>query len=199
VGWGYEEEIRVHGSREEIDEETGPYFVSFGEHLVLQEVIIGARFKLSKQPIEDALQGYSDVKIVKLRTSTTKFEIVVDERGFDGSPEDILDLGTAMLREYVEKRNDGYYVRGTRVSLDSVVYAFLRGESSDGIADSFPALSLEQVYGAIAFYLAHRKVIDNYLQEGKAEFARLRDESRLNHPQLYAKLDAARERTPAGR
>ena len=81
-----------------------------------------------------------------------------------------------MPKEYVEQRNRGYYVEGTRVSLDSVVYAFLRGESPDGIAESFPALSLEQIYGAIAFYLAHRARIDRYLQEGKAEFARLRDE-----------------------
>ncbi len=29
--------------------------------------------------------------------------------------------------EYVEQRNRGYYVKGTRISLDSVVYAFLRG------------------------------------------------------------------------
>jgi uncharacterized protein (DUF433 family) len=54
-----------------------------------------------------------------------------------------------MPKEYVEQRTGGYYVKGTRVSLDSVVYAFLRGESPDGIVESFPALSLEQVYGAI--------------------------------------------------
>ena len=100
-----------------------------------------------------------------------------------------------MPSEYVEQRDRGYYVHGTRVSLDSVVYAFLRGESADGIAESFPALSLEKVYGAIAFYLAHRSRIGCYLQEGKAEFARPRDEARRKHPQLYAKLDAARERT----
>jgi uncharacterized protein (DUF433 family) len=101
--------------------------------------------------------------------------------------------------EYVEQRNGGYYVQGTRVSLDSVVYAFLRGESPDGIVESFPALTLEQAYGAVAFYLAHRDTIDHYLEDGKAEFARLRDESRRKHPQLYAKLDAARERTPTTR
>ena len=77
--------------------------------------------------------------------------------------------------EYVEHRAGGYYIQGTRVSLDSVVYAFLRGESSDGIVESFPALTLEQVYGSIAFYLAHRETIDPYLEEGKAEFGRLRD------------------------
>lgn len=101
-----------------------------------------------------------------------------------------------MPSEYVEQRNGGYYVRGTRVSLDSVVYAFLRGESADGIAESFPALSLEQVYGAITFYLANRESIDSYLEQGKAEFVRLRDEARRKHPQLYAKLDAARQRIP---
>jgi uncharacterized protein (DUF433 family) len=101
-----------------------------------------------------------------------------------------------MPKEYVEQRNGGHYVQGTRVSLDSVVYAFLRGETAEGIADSFPALSLEQVYGAIAFYLANRESFDCYLEQSKAEFTRLRDEARRKHPQLYAKLDAARERTP---
>ena len=72
-----------------------------------------------------------------------------------------------MANEYVEQRNGGYYVLGTRVSLDSVVYAFLRGESPEGIAESFPALSLEQVYGAIAFYLANQRAIDAYLEEGR--------------------------------
>jgi uncharacterized protein (DUF433 family) len=104
-----------------------------------------------------------------------------------------------MAIEYVEQRGGGYYIQGTRVSLDSVVYAFLRGESSDSIVESFPVLTLEQAYGAIAFYLGHRETIDLYLEEGKAEFARLREDSRRNHPQLYAKLDAARERTPSTR
>ncbi len=104
-----------------------------------------------------------------------------------------------MANEYVEQRNGGYYVRGTRVSLDSVVYAFLRGESPEGIAESFPALSLEQVYGAIAFYLANQRAIDAYLEEGKVEFAHLREEARRKHPLLYAKLDAARRSAPSPR
>ena len=44
----------------------------------------------------------------------------------------------------------------------------LRGESPEGIAESFPALDLEQVYGAIAFYLGHRDTIDAYLRAGAA-------------------------------
>lgn len=84
-GWCYEQEVRVKGSRAEVDEETRQYFVNFSERLKLKEVIAGARFPWSKKPIEDALEGYSeDVKIVKARPSSTRFEIIVDERGFDG-------------------------------------------------------------------------------------------------------------------
>lgn len=40
-----------------------------------------------------------------------------------------------MEKLYVEKRDDGYFVDNTRISLDSVVYAFLRGESPEGIVE----------------------------------------------------------------
>ena len=104
-----------------------------------------------------------------------------------------------MENPYVEQREGGYYVSGTRVSLDSVVYAFLRGESPEGIVESFPALSLEQAYGAITFYLAHQQTVDAYLQKGREDFERLRQESRRKHPDLYAKLDAARRPMPSSR
>ena len=98
-----------------------------------------------------------------------------------------------MAREYIEERNGGYYIEETRVSLDSIVTAFLRGESPESIADAFPALNLEQVYGAITYYLANRQAIDAYLEQGKVDFARAREESRRKHPRLYAKLDAAKQ------
>ena len=105
-----------------------------------------------------------------------------------------------MTNEYIEQRNGGFYVSGSRVSLDSLVYAFLRGESPEAIQDSFPALRLEQVSGALAYYLENRAPIDRYLREGRQEFAVQREESRRNNPALYAKLDQARQRAqiPAG-
>ena len=77
--------------------------------------------------------------------------------------------------EYVEQRNGGYYVAGTRVSLDSVVYAFRRGESPERIAYEFEALTLSQIEGAIAFYLANREMVDVYLVRQRQEFERMRD------------------------
>jgi uncharacterized protein (DUF433 family) len=45
-----------------------------------------------------------------------------------------------MLKEYIEERNGGYYVAGTRISLDSVVYEFNRGAAPETILRSFPLL-----------------------------------------------------------
>jgi uncharacterized protein (DUF433 family) len=100
-----------------------------------------------------------------------------------------------MAREYIEQRSGGYYIAGSRVSLDSVVYAFLRGESPEGIAESFPALGLEQIFGALAFYMANREVVDRYLSEGEREFEAMRQQARRDYPALYAKLAEARRRT----
>lgn len=53
----------------------------------------------------------------------------------------------------MEQVEGAYRVAGSRVSLDSIVYCFREGLSPESIAESFPTLTLEQVYGAIAFYL----------------------------------------------
>ena len=54
-------------------------------------------------------------------------------------------------------------------------------------------------YGAIAFYLAHQATIDAYLQKGRADFERMREEARRKNPSLYAKLEAARRSMPGAR
>lgn len=100
-----------------------------------------------------------------------------------------------MAKEYIEQRNETYYIAGSRVSLDSVVYAFLRGESPEGIAESFPALRLEQIFGALAYYMANREVLDRYLSEGQREFEAMRQQAERDHPALHAKLAEARRKT----
>jgi uncharacterized protein (DUF433 family) len=100
-----------------------------------------------------------------------------------------------MAQEYIEQRG-GYYFVGSRVSLESVVYQFLQGESPEAIVQAFPSLSLLQVYGGLTFYLAHRAEIDVYLKRGEARFEELARASREANPLLYAKLQAARRVTP---
>ncbi|MEO8025289.1 MAG: DUF433 domain-containing protein [Bryobacteraceae bacterium] len=69
-----------------------------------------------------------------------------------------------MAKEYIEQRDSGYYVAGTRVSLDSLVHAFHRGESPETICENFETLHLEEVYGAIAYYLSNQAAVDSYLR-----------------------------------
>ena len=102
-----------------------------------------------------------------------------------------------MAQSYVDQHNGGYWVAGTRVSLDSVVYAFLDGLSPESIVDSFETLTLEQVYGAIAYYLGHRTEIDAYLRRSEAEFDEFCRQAREAHPLLYQKLDEARRQMVA--
>jgi uncharacterized protein (DUF433 family) len=98
-----------------------------------------------------------------------------------------------MSSEYVEQRDGGYFIKDSRVSLDSVVYGFLRGESPEGIAESFPALRLDQIFGSLAFYIANREAVDQYLRQGRQEFEALREQARRNNPALYRKLAEARQ------
>ena len=105
-----------------------------------------------------------------------------------------MTLAPIMAKPYVEQRDTGYWIAGTRISLDSVVYSFLNGESPEGIAQDFPLLSLEQVYGAITFYLANRALIDAYLEAGEAEFQQLQQACQAKSPLLYQKLKAVQAR-----
>ncbi len=95
-------------------------------------------------------------------------------------------------KSYIEYRNDAYWVKGTRISLDSVVYAFQKGVSPESIVQSFPLLTLEQVYGAIAFYLANRTDIDAYLAAEEAAFDAMPQPLQSTDPTLYNKLMAAK-------
>ena len=95
-----------------------------------------------------------------------------------------------MLPAYVEEREGGYWIDGTRVALDSVVYRFLEGLSPESIADCFPVLTLEQVYGAITYYLHHRAAVDTYLREQDADYPTFRQRLRAQYPRPSKRLDA---------
>lgn len=102
-----------------------------------------------------------------------------------------------MSQAYVEQRAGNYWVAGTRVSLSSIVHAFLDGQPAESMAQSFPVLTLEQVYGSITFYLAHRAEVDAALRQDEARFEALRQEARAADPMFYQKLAEARRQMKA--
>lgn len=96
-----------------------------------------------------------------------------------------------MEQQYVEQRNQGYWISGSRVSLESVIFAFLDGLSPETIvAECFPVLSLEQVYGAITYYLSHRREVDAYLRQVSVELNAF--QQAIRDPEFSRKLSKAR-------
>ena len=76
-------------------------------------------------------------------------------------------------------------VGGTRVTLDSVVGAFLQGATAEDIVRKYPTLNLADVYAVLSYYLRRRADVDAYLreQEREAVAIRRRIEADSNHNQ----------------
>ena len=97
-----------------------------------------------------------------------------------------------MPSEHIEQRDSAYYVRDTRISLDSIVYAFREGSSPETICEDFPGLTLPQVYGAIAYYLDHQADIDAYLAQRKERWAELERQGTPPGQDLLDRMERAR-------
>lgn len=104
-----------------------------------------------------------------------------------------VDSMTAVVtKPYVEFKKQGYWIIGTRISLDSIVYAFRQGLLPESIAQAYPLLNLEKVYGAITFYLANRSDIDAYLMLEEQAFDAMPQPLEVDAPSLHQKLMAAK-------
>src|SRR5437016_502076 len=82
-------------------------------------------------------------------------------------------------------------VGDSQVLLDVVIREFHNGAETEAIAHGYPTLNLADVYGVIAYYLRHRKEIDDYLQTRRQEAGKLRQEIEARQPsraELRAKL-----------
>ena len=79
---------------------------------------------------------------------------------------------------FVERRHDSFYLIGSRVPLAHLVREFQTGEPPEAIRAHYPTLSLEQVYGAITFYLGNKKEVETDMAERRHE----EDAYSLSHP-----------------
>ena len=100
---------------------------------------------------------------------------------------------------YIDQKDGALRIAGTRVSLDSVVIHFQEGQSPERIVESFSTLTLAQVYGAIAYYLENRKLIDDYIAEVQRKFEQSVPPLSQSNPELFARLQAAREKMSSKR
>jgi len=72
-----------------------------------------------------------------------------------------------MPREFVERRPEGFYLIGSRVPIDRVVWEYWNGEEPETTQAHYPTLTLDQVNGAIGFYLEHKDEVDQVIAERK--------------------------------
>jgi uncharacterized protein (DUF433 family) len=56
-------------------------------------------------------------------------------------------------------------IAGTRITLDTIVGIYRRGDTPEEIHDGFPSLSLADIHAVIAYYLRHREMVDAYIAE----------------------------------
>jgi len=87
-------------------------------------------------------------------------------------------------------------IRGTRVTLDSMVSAFIDGATAEAIMQQYPSASLADVYQVIGYYLRHSTVLDSYFAERQQQICETRrvNESRWPPDGISNRLLARRER-----
>lgn len=67
-------------------------------------------------------------------------------------------------------------VGNTRVTLDTVVTAFLEGCTPEEIGEQYPSLQIADIYLVIGYYLRHKTEIDAYLAERQRQSVLIRQE-----------------------
>jgi uncharacterized protein (DUF433 family) len=100
----------------------------------------------------------------------------------------------------LKANEDGVVLVGkTRVTLDTVVAAFLEGAIAEEIVEQYPSLQLADVYSVVGYYLRHKAEVDAYLKIRQERAAQVRQENerRFNpigiRDRLMARLNNQRQ------
>ena len=88
----------------------------------------------------------------------------------------MIQLTLAQTTPLVQEPDGTVRITGSRVTLDTIAGAFQKDATAEQIQDSFPSLSLRQIYGAIAWYLEHEDEAEVYLRERRADAEAIRRE-----------------------
>lgn len=64
-----------------------------------------------------------------------------------------------------EDEHGAIRIGDTRMLLELVIRAYQRGETPEGIVDSYSTLSVADVYAVISYYLSHQAEIDAYVRQ----------------------------------
>jgi len=80
-------------------------------------------------------------------------------------------------------------LKGTRIGIETILYDYLdRSRTPEEIAQTYPSLTLEQVYATILYYLQNQDDISHYMRNWIEHGHRMREQQRLNPPPGSEKL-----------
>jgi uncharacterized protein (DUF433 family) len=107
----------------------------------------------------------------------------------------MLLVPTAEPIPLVTDANGVVHINKTRVTLDTVVTAFLEGATAEEIREQYPSLQLSDIYSVLGYYLRHQAEVDNYLLERQrlADEIRQQVERRFNPVGIRDRLLARRK------
>lgn len=90
-------------------------------------------------------------------------------------------------------------VRGTRITLDTIVAVFKQGATAEEIAYRYPSLNLGDVYASIAFYLNHQQEVEAYLEQRQQQAQEVyqMNQARFNSQTLRERLLARKAQQQA--
>jgi uncharacterized protein (DUF433 family) len=76
----------------------------------------------------------------------------------------------------VQEDDGTVHITGSRITLDTIIGVYTRGDTPREIREGFPSLSMRQIYGTIAYYLEHEAEVEAYLKWRKEEAEAIRRE-----------------------
>ncbi|MBW4503165.1 MAG: DUF433 domain-containing protein [Scytonema hyalinum WJT4-NPBG1] len=94
------------------------------------------------------------------------------------------------LEDYFDfQRPDDIRLKGTRVGIETILYDFIhRCRTPEEIAQSYPSVTLEQIYATILYYLHNKEAVSAYMADWLEHSHRMREEQRRNPPPVVVKL-----------
>lgn len=86
------------------------------------------------------------------------------------------------LEEYFNVLSpDDIRLKGTRIGIETILYDYIyRARTAEEIAQTYPSLTLEQVYATILYYLHNRPTVEQYLTDWIEHGERMRAEQLQN-------------------
>ncbi|MFN6559380.1 MAG: DUF433 domain-containing protein [Nostoc sp. ChiSLP01] len=94
------------------------------------------------------------------------------------------------LKDYFDfQRPDDIRLKGTRVRIETILYDFIhRARTLEEIADSYPSLTLEQVYATILYYLHNKEAVSAYIADWLEWSHKMQEEQQRNPSPAVIKL-----------